>query len=377
MTDSISIFPPGWRATDEFGEIVAGGELHVFTAGTTSPIEVFADQMLAVSLGVIVDLNAGGYPITSGGARTLVYTGAVAYRIVLKDAGNVTVWDHDHVRGALDTSLFDAQRATPQFTMRTTGSDVTILRSEVGSIFNVDCSGGNRQVTLPSAVEVEPGVPLKIRHAGSANNVIYSSVAGQTISIPGSTPTSITLLGNGETDEIESDGANWRLTGKVPRSAGSEEIGSTEVSVAVAAVDFIIPSGVSGFRVVGTGLSCSTTGDLVFSISDDGGASFETISGRIIRDNAGTVAGDDVETSSLRLVISTTASSVRANFAADVLLADKTAAKKVVRAQGASDSDNYSTVSIGESAVCGAINLVRIAFSAGNIDAGRIICQRL
>jgi hypothetical protein len=379
MTDAVAIFDPGWRALDEFGAIVAGGQLRFYAAGTSDSLEVFSDKDLSQSLGAVVDLNSGGHPITSGQHRTLVYVGAVSYRVQLRDASAVTVWDHDDVQGALNTSPFGATLATPRYVMQATGNDVTITADQVGSLWQVDSSGGDRQVTLPNAVDVAVGVPIGIKHAGAGNTVTYSAVASQTISIPGVSPEpeSVTLTGNGATHWIVSDGANWKLIDEVRPAAADQIIGDVTVSVAVANVEFTIPAGVTGFRVLGTGLSCSTTGNLNVSISDDAGSSFETITGRFMRDNANTVSGADLATSTPSVVVASVAASTDVNFELEVKLADLAAAKKPVVGHGSSANDNQAVWFQAESASCDAINLVRIAFSTGNIDAGRIICQRL
>lgn len=108
MADSTNVFPPGFRAEDDGGVIVGGGTVQFFAAGTTDPLEVFSDRALSISLGPTVGLNAGGYPVSSGGSRVIVYTGTDPYRIRLMDDDGVVVWEHDDVRGALDTAGFDA-----------------------------------------------------------------------------------------------------------------------------------------------------------------------------------------------------------------------------------------------------------------------------
>ena len=107
MADSIKIFPPGWRAEDDNGNIVGGGVVEFFAAGTTDPLTVYSDMDLTEALGVTVGLNAGGYPVAPGGARVIVYTGSDPYRVRLKTHAGVVAWEHDNVRGALDTGNFD------------------------------------------------------------------------------------------------------------------------------------------------------------------------------------------------------------------------------------------------------------------------------
>lgn len=376
MTDSVSVIGPGWRGQDDNGTIIAGGVLKFFDAGTTNEKTVYSDADLSTSLGTEVSLNSGGYPITSGNSKTLIYVGTAPYKIRLVDEDDVTVWEHDNVEGALDTTPFDATFAKPQFDMNTTGGDFVILASEVGELFDADCSGGDLSVTLPNATQASPGVPILVRHAGSQNIVTVSTVVGQTISIPGSTPQSIDLEANGETVWLTSNGVGWELIAKVDPEAGNEIIQDTTISVAASSIAITIPTGVRNFRVTGTGLSCSTTGNLNFRLSDTGGSDFEQITGRQIRDNANTVAGSDLDSTTASLIFSTTAAVVNGNFIIEVFNIDNAAAKKAVRGAGASAGDNQANTIIAETASCEIINQVVILFSAGDIDAGRVICER-
>ena len=107
MADSIKVFPPGWRAEDDNGIVIGSGKLEFFAAGTSDHLTVYSDKDLSVSLGATVYLTAGGYPKASGGSRVLVYTGTNPYRVRLKDSNDVAVWEHDDVKGALDTGDFD------------------------------------------------------------------------------------------------------------------------------------------------------------------------------------------------------------------------------------------------------------------------------
>jgi hypothetical protein len=374
MADAIAVFDPGWRAEDDDGAVISEGVLKFFDAGTTSPKIVYSDKDLVVPLGTEVDLNSGGYPVSSGNNKTLIYVGSDAYKVRLEDADDVTVWEHDNIKGALVIATLVT--ATPKRSVVNTANDTTILASEAGTIFNIDCSSGDRSVTLPNATQVEVGVPFGICHAGSANSIVISTVISQTIAIPGSLESEITLAGNGEMIDIYSDGSNWRLTGKIEAEAAEIIINETTVSVAVASITVDIPSGTKNFRVTGTGFSCSTSGNLSFRLSDTGGSTSEIITGRATRDNNATMAGSDVATTQPQLIIGATASIDDGNFVIEVFNADVVSGKKVVRSQGASAGDNQGNTVLGETPVCAAINFIEILFTAGNIDAGSLIVSR-
>ena len=60
MTDSVQIFPAGWRLDDADGNPVSGAKLKFYSAGTTTPLSVYADAELATPLGTTVYCDTGG-----------------------------------------------------------------------------------------------------------------------------------------------------------------------------------------------------------------------------------------------------------------------------------------------------------------------------
>lgn len=96
MADSVQIFPPGFR-------LPPSGRAEFYAAGSTDPIEVFADIDLNVTLGNTVYTDGLGAPVTAFGSstRTLVYIDSDPYKIVIKDVDGVIVETHDNVRGAV------------------------------------------------------------------------------------------------------------------------------------------------------------------------------------------------------------------------------------------------------------------------------------
>lgn len=101
MVASVAVFSPGFRVTDTNDEPINGATIEFYGAGTSTPKTVYTDKDLTVALGTTVTTDAGGYPST-GGNKTLIYTGISPYKIIVKDADGVALYTHDNVQGAVE-----------------------------------------------------------------------------------------------------------------------------------------------------------------------------------------------------------------------------------------------------------------------------------
>lgn len=79
---------------DDSGNIIPGGLLDTFVAGTTTPATVYTDSALLVPHPNPVVLNAAG--------RATIYLAAAAYKFRLRTAAGATLWTQDNV---LSTAL--------------------------------------------------------------------------------------------------------------------------------------------------------------------------------------------------------------------------------------------------------------------------------
>lgn len=100
MTDSVQLFPPGFRVTDPSGVPYSGAKIKVFDAGTSNVKAVYADQSLSTSLGSIVTCDSAGAPTSDGSAKTLIYTGTALYKVVLTTSADVVIATYDNVKGS-------------------------------------------------------------------------------------------------------------------------------------------------------------------------------------------------------------------------------------------------------------------------------------
>lgn len=216
MTDSVAVFPPGFRLTDSTtGAVLSGAVIKFYDAETSTPKTVYADKELTTELGTSVTTDSLGYPTSDGTTKTLIYVGTAPYKVVVETSGGTVLLTHDNVKGALDTSGFGGDESvTASFPVTTKSLDYTVLAADQNKLFRGNCSGGDVTLTLPSAADVGNGWAIKVQHAGSANQVILATVSSETIS-EGATSFSeqFALALNGEEISLHSDGGNWHVTG--------------------------------------------------------------------------------------------------------------------------------------------------------------------
>ena len=213
MTDSVAVWPPGFRLTDSTtGAPMSGAVVEFYDAGTTNPKSVYADSDLLTSIGTTVTTNALGYPTSDAGTtRSLVYVGTAAYKIVIKTSDNVTIATHDNVKGAVE--LPDSNpTVTATRPVVTKSLDYTVVAADQNGIINGNCSGNSILLTMESAVTLGNGWPLTVNHAGTANTVSIVSVSGQTFTDGAKNyGARFVLTLSGESATFVSDGGNWRV----------------------------------------------------------------------------------------------------------------------------------------------------------------------
>jgi len=219
--DSTPIFSILDRVTDANGDPVSGGSVEFYDAGTTTPKTVYSDSTLATSLGSTVNLDSGGYPVSGGSTKTMIYTGTAAFKCIVKDADGVALITHDNVPGAVTIPTTD-EIALPETPVVSRTSTYTILTTDQAKLINADPTGGSFAITLPSAVTVGDGWRVGVRHSANTTNVVTVRTTGaQTIGMPGQTAaTSVSLTGLGHARWFVSDGAGWTVDSEVPPIMG-------------------------------------------------------------------------------------------------------------------------------------------------------------
>jgi hypothetical protein len=220
MVDSVAILPPGWRALDANGDPFTDAVLSFFDAGTSDTREVFSDSGLSTSLGVTVDCNAGGEPVTSGNVPTLIYTGTDPYKITISSTIGGFTRTFDNVKGALDTSTFLTEAAVADQSVVNISANRSITAADKGKLINVNCSGGALTMTLADAATLGDGFFVGIRHAGTANQVKITGDGTDTFAIPGASPIGFSLTGLGHTVWLACDATNFKIHSECPPLIG-------------------------------------------------------------------------------------------------------------------------------------------------------------
>lgn len=224
MPDNTLVFPPGFRLLDADGNVVSGGSVEFYNAGTSNARTVYSDSGLSTSLGTIVYLDSGGYPVSASGGsnKVSVYTGTSAYKVIIKTSAGATLATIDNLSGALDTSTFVVTSAAPDrpVVSRATSSwTVSGDASASGTIYKSNPTSGSQTVTLPSAITAGDGFSFTLTHdgAGSSNTVTWQTVSSQTVTGNGAASRSSGALTQyGATATFVSDGANWTIVENAP-----------------------------------------------------------------------------------------------------------------------------------------------------------------
>jgi len=218
MTDAIQVLKPGWRALDANGNPYPGALLQFFDAGTSNTREVFSNYDLDASLGVDVECDAGGYPTSDGSTKVEVYTGNTPYKITLKDADGATIWQHDNIIGALDTSEFlTDEDVVPETPVSNTSTNQAPALADKGTYYNVNCSGGDVTITLDNASDLDDGWFIKVRHDGTANQVLLVTTSGELLKIGSHAGVpAFALTQRGQVVTITCDGVGFKVEQSSP-----------------------------------------------------------------------------------------------------------------------------------------------------------------
>jgi hypothetical protein len=329
MTDSTQVFRPGDRISDENGAVSPGAILNFYVAGTSTPLEVFSDRGLTSSLGTSVVCDSAGYPSASN-VRVLVYTGSAAYKIICTDADAVTMWTHDDIAGAVDTSAFITSDAgTITYTVTPVSTTGTWIASDViGTLLTADSSGGSFVRTLPAASACT-GSATKVQHVGTSGIVSIKAAGSDKIYCDGidTARAVLFLMQRGDAVELISDGVDWHAStlsvARAPRffavedrrtaPAASPTVGLayllngvpsgafTSTSPACAANDIVTYDGQSNYQIFRPTSDC---GWLVYDKSADTMLQYRGSTWQPIVDVAATQAQQEAGSSTTAVVTS-------------------------------------------------------------------------
>ena len=119
---------------------MSSGTLEFFLAGTSTPTNLFSDNV-ATSIGTTITLNSGGYPESGGNVITLFRDSDIALKIVGKNAAGTIFFTADNLEDGLvilastsnakGASLVGVEDAGGFFA----GADVEAILQDIGATF--------------------------------------------------------------------------------------------------------------------------------------------------------------------------------------------------------------------------------------------------
>jgi len=189
------VLTPFWQVFDANGNPAAGAKASFFTAGTSTPVNVFSDSTLvtAYTQPVVAD-SEGRFPT--------IYAAAGDYKIKVTDSANVDLapevdnW----------TVLANLTQTILSFPTVTKTTNYTVVAADRGKVLEFDAAGSTLVVTLGAAT-LTAGFPIWIVNAGATGTIQLQFGGGETLN--GLTTYSLT-----DTDQavgITSRGAaGWR-----------------------------------------------------------------------------------------------------------------------------------------------------------------------
>lgn len=126
---------PKWTGFDNDGNVLAGGKLYTYAAGTSTLQNTFSESTLTTP-------NTNPVVLDAAGRATIYLTPAIGYKFVLKTSADVTLWTQDNIT---------ATSATTGVTSIVAGANVTI--TETGAV--VGTGDVTVNVTVPAMVALD------------------------------------------------------------------------------------------------------------------------------------------------------------------------------------------------------------------------------
>lgn len=94
----------GWQFFDNSGDVLTGGKLYTYAAGTTTPLTTYTSVAGNIAHTNPIILDASGR-IPNGGQVWLAI--GVSYKFVLKTSADVQIWSADNITGIAGAGLVE------------------------------------------------------------------------------------------------------------------------------------------------------------------------------------------------------------------------------------------------------------------------------
>lgn len=176
-----SFAPVLLRLFDDLGELLAGGTVTTYEAGTVTPLATYQDLAGATP-------NTNPVVLNSGGSATIRVTNGVAYKFLVKDADGNTVYTEDNIIVGEAEEAADTDYEVVLSYAGTPGAQgwmggVELKRSVT---FPVDFDGsGGSVVTSPAStfdIDVQKnGVSAGTVSISTAGAFTFTTVGGATV----------------------------------------------------------------------------------------------------------------------------------------------------------------------------------------------------
>lgn len=210
MPDSGFVFSPAFRVVTDEIAAAAGGSIEFYAAGTSTPKVVYSTaDLTTTSLGSTVYLDSGGHPVASQGSSTkvVIYTGAAAIKMVVKDADGVTLATYDNVQCAQEVG--DGTGAGFEMPVDELAVTSYIADSDdYGRLKEIDITGGSCTFVMPSASDAGTGQIIGVKRKGGSNSLTVIPTGDDEIAAAGS----FALSADGDVAIFVSNGSDeWKL----------------------------------------------------------------------------------------------------------------------------------------------------------------------
>lgn len=193
--------PLRFQPVDGNGDVLVGARLYFYDEGTTNQRTVYTTAAKTTAhTQPVVALADGRFPA--------IYLPDGNYKFVLKEDGDpsgtdgTTIYTEDNVPGPVATSTVTS--AAPNTPVTTLTSETTLTATDFGKKFNVDSTGGDFSVFLPTSIDNDGG-KIEFQHTGTSGTVTIDGHESQTVNGAGS----IVLTSFNDFAVATADGANF------------------------------------------------------------------------------------------------------------------------------------------------------------------------
>jgi hypothetical protein len=194
----------GEQFLDNAGNILSGGKLSYFQAGTAIAQATYSDQAGSFANTNPIILNGDGrltVPVYLGSAND--------YKELVTTSAGVTVnpWPFDNIPKAAAVATSSYALLSQPWTI-TTAATVNLVSTDAGKAYECNATSNAITVNLPSAATVGNGKGFTFKKTAGTYSVTLDAYGSETID----GAATLSISGFNESVGIVSDGANWLIS---------------------------------------------------------------------------------------------------------------------------------------------------------------------